>query len=132
MRSTRSIEILCLALATLVLVWSGALMARLWPVLGLLGLFVAAIVVFRTRGFLPGRSRTKLIIESWSMVIFITGVLWFSGKSASPLLNLYLLPIILSAFTLGRLITRNRPERSELAGRSIAFAPTSSWDVWVQ
>ena len=105
MRSTRSIEILCLALATLVLVWSGALIAQLWPVLGLLGLFVAAIVVFRARGFLPGRSRTKLIIESWSMVIFITGVLWFSGKSASPLLNLYLLPIILSAFTLGRLIT---------------------------
>jgi diguanylate cyclase (GGDEF)-like protein len=104
-RSTRSIEILCLALATLVLVWSGALVAQLWQVLGLLGLFVAAIVVFRARGFLPGRSRTKLIIESWSMVIFITGVLWFSGKSASPLLNLYLLPIILSAFTLGRLIT---------------------------
>ena len=105
MRSTRSIEILCLALATLVLVWSHALVAQFWPVLGLLGLFVAAIVVFRTRGFLPGRSRTKLIVESWSMVLFITGVLWFSGKSSSPLLNLYLLPIILSALTLGRLIT---------------------------
>ncbi len=39
------------------------------------------------------------------MVIFITGVLWFTGKSGSPLLNLYLLPIILSALTLGRLIT---------------------------
>jgi len=104
-RSTRSIEILCLALATLVLVWSHALVAQFWPVLGLLGLFVAAIVVFRTRGFLPGRSRTKLIVESWSMVIFITGVLWFSGKSSSPLLNLYLLPIILSALTLGRVIT---------------------------
>jgi len=39
------------------------------------------------------------------MVIFITGVLWFTGKSSSPLLNLYLLPIILSAFTLGRLVT---------------------------
>jgi len=39
------------------------------------------------------------------MVIFITGVLWFTGKSASPLLNLYLLPIILSALTLGRLVT---------------------------
>lgn len=39
------------------------------------------------------------------MVIFITGVLWFTGKSSSPLLNLYLLPIILSALTLGRLIT---------------------------
>jgi diguanylate cyclase (GGDEF)-like protein len=104
-RSTRSIEILCLALATLVLVWSHALVAQFWPVLGLLGLFVAAIVVFRVRRFFPGRSRTKLIIESWSMVVFITGVLWFSGKSSSPLLNLYLLPIILSALTLGRVIT---------------------------
>ena len=39
------------------------------------------------------------------MLMFITGVLWFTGKSASPLLNLYLLPIILSALTLGRLVT---------------------------
>ncbi len=37
--------------------------------------------------------------------MFITGTLWFSGRSASPLLNLYLLPIILSAFTLGRRVT---------------------------
>jgi diguanylate cyclase (GGDEF)-like protein len=104
-RSTRSIEILCLALAALVLIWSGALTAQLWPVLGLLALFGAAIVVFRARRFFPRRSRTKLLIESWSMVIFITGVLWFTGKVSSPLLNLYLLPIILSALTLGRLIT---------------------------
>jgi len=39
------------------------------------------------------------------MVIFITGVLWFTGKSSSPLLNLYLLPITLSALTLGRITT---------------------------
>jgi diguanylate cyclase (GGDEF)-like protein len=32
-------------------------------------------------------------------------VLWYTGKSSSPLLNLYLLPIILSALTLGRLVT---------------------------
>src|SRR6202011_333787 len=105
MRSTRSIEILCLALATLVLVWSGALTTQPWPVLALLGAFAVAIVAFRGRSFLPGRTRTKLQIESWSMVMFITGVLWFTGKSASPLLNLYLLPIILSALTLGRLVT---------------------------
>ena len=36
------------------------------------------------------------------MVMFITGVLWFTGKGGSPLFNLYLLPIILSALTLGR------------------------------
>jgi diguanylate cyclase (GGDEF)-like protein len=104
-RSTRSIEILCLALAALVLVWSRALATQLWPVLGLVGAFTAAIVVFRARRFFPGRTRTRLLIESWSMVAFITGVLWYTGKSGSPLLNLYLLPIILSALTLGRFVT---------------------------
>ena len=105
MRSTRSIEILCLALAALVLIWSGALTSQLWPVLGLLVAFALAIVGFRGRRFLPGRTRSKLLIESWSMVVFITGVLWFTGKGGSPLFNLYLLPIILSALTLGRMIT---------------------------
>jgi diguanylate cyclase (GGDEF)-like protein len=104
-RSTRSIEILCLALAALVLVWSRAPGAPLWPVIALLAAFTAAIVMFRARRFFPRRTRTRLLIESWSMVMFITGVLWFTGKSASPLLNLYLLPIILSALTLGRLVT---------------------------
>ena len=92
-------------LAALVLVWSGGLAKQLWPVLGLLAAFVMAIVAFRARRFFPRRTRTRLLIESWSMLIFITGVLWFSGKSSSPLLNLYLLPIILSALTLGRLVT---------------------------
>src|SRR6202041_3675552 len=105
MRSTRSIEILCLVLAALVLIWSGALAAQVWPVIGLLGAFPRAIVGFRIRGILPNRSRTRLLIESWSMVIFITGVMWFTGKGGSPLFNLYLLPIILSALTLGRLVT---------------------------
>ncbi len=106
MRSTRSIEILCLALVALVVVWSRVPTAQLWPVLGLLCAFVVAIVAFRSRWFFPGlTTRTRLLIESWSMVMFITGVLWFTGKSSSPLLNLYLLPIILSALTLGRLVT---------------------------
>jgi diguanylate cyclase (GGDEF)-like protein len=105
MRSTRSIEILCLALAALVLILSGALAKEMWPVLGLLAAFALAIVGFRGRRFLPGRTRSKLLIESWSMVVFITCVLWFTGKGGSPLFNLYLLPIVLSALTLGRVIT---------------------------
>jgi diguanylate cyclase (GGDEF)-like protein len=105
MRSTRSIEILCLALAALVLIWSGALASQMWPVLGLLAAFTLAIVGFRGHRFLPGRSRSKLLIESWSMLAFITCALWFTGKGSSPLFNLYLLPIILSALTLGRFIT---------------------------
>jgi diguanylate cyclase (GGDEF)-like protein len=105
MRSTRSIEILCLVLAALVLIWSGALSSQVWPVLGLLTAFALAIVAFRARRFFPGRTYPKLLTESWSMVIFVTGVLWFTGRASSPLLNLYLLPIILSALTLGRLVT---------------------------
>src|SRR5882724_1525758 len=105
MRSTRSIEILCLVLAAMVLLWSRALVQQMWPVMTLLGSFLLAIVIFRTRPFFPGLTRTRLLIESWSMVMFITGVLWFSGKVSSPLLNLYLLPVILSALTLGRLVT---------------------------
>ena len=87
------------------LIWSGALSSQVWPVLGLLAAFALAIVGFRGRRFLPGRTRSKLLIESWSMVVFITCVLWFTGKGGSPLFNLYLLPIILSALTLGRVIT---------------------------
>jgi diguanylate cyclase (GGDEF)-like protein len=94
-----------LALAALVVVWSRALATQIWPVLGLFCAFVIAIAAFRSRWFFPRRTRTRLLIESWSMVIFITGVLWFTGKSSSPLFNLYLLPIILSALTLGRLVT---------------------------
>ena len=105
MRSTRSIEILCLALAALVLIWSHAFAERIWPVLTLLCAFGLAIVVFRARRFFPGSSHTRLLIESWSMLIFTTGVLWFTGRVYSPVFNLYLLPIILSALTLGRLVT---------------------------
>ena len=105
MGSTRSIEILCLALAALVLLWSRALLLDPWPVSALMGAFVVAIVLFRARVFFPGRTRVRLAIESWTMVVFIGGVLWFSGKGHSSLLNLFLLPVILSALTLGRMIT---------------------------
>jgi diguanylate cyclase (GGDEF)-like protein len=79
--------------------------AQVWPAVALLAAFAAAIVAFRARRFYPRTTRTKLQIESWSMLLFITGALWFTGKGGSPLLNLYLLPITLSAFTLGRWVT---------------------------
>ena len=104
MRSTQSIEILCLLLAALVLVWSGTLVKEPWAVAPLVA-FGVAIFMFRARRFFPGRTRMRLSIESWSMVAFVTAVLWFTDKSSSPLFNLYLLPIILSALTLGRRVT---------------------------
>jgi len=88
-----------------VLVWSRAFAAQFWPIVGLLVAFAALIVAFRSARFFPGRTGLKLLIESWSMVVFVSGVLWYTGKADSALLNLYLLPIILSALTLGRVVT---------------------------
>ncbi|HEX3847542.1 MAG TPA: GGDEF domain-containing protein [Steroidobacteraceae bacterium] len=104
MRSTRSIEILCLALTALVLVWSHALSLHPWSALTLLGAFLAAILTFRVRVF-RGHTRARLMVESWSMMLFIACAMWLSGRGGSPLFNLFLLPMILSALTLGRLVT---------------------------
>jgi diguanylate cyclase (GGDEF)-like protein len=105
MGSTRSIEILCLVLAALVLLWSRAFILHPWPVSALMGAFAVAIALFRARVFFPGRTRMRLVVESWTMIVFIAGVMWLSGKGMSPLLNLFLLPVILSALTLGRVVT---------------------------
>jgi diguanylate cyclase (GGDEF)-like protein len=105
LRSTRSIEILCLVLAALELLWTRAYVLQPVASIALLGVFTAAIVAFRAGGFFPGRTRLRLEIESWSMLVFVTGAMWLSGRSSSPLLNLYLLPLILSALTLGRFVT---------------------------
>jgi diguanylate cyclase (GGDEF)-like protein len=86
-------------------VWSQAFSHHLWLTLTLLGMFSAAIVVFRSQRLFRSRTRFRLSVESWSMMAFVTGVLCLTGRGASPMLNLYLLPVILSALTLGRLVT---------------------------
>ena len=105
MRSTRSIEILCLSLAALVLIWSRAIFSHTGLTLALLGAFCGAILAFRSQRLFRNRTRLRLLVESWSMMAFVTGVLYLTGRSVSPMLNLYLLPVILSALTLGRLVT---------------------------
>jgi diguanylate cyclase (GGDEF)-like protein len=68
--------------------------------------FYAALVMsFRYANFTRRETRWKIALETLGMIAFITWVLWFSGGLASPLLNTYLLPVITSALTLGRLAT---------------------------
>jgi diguanylate cyclase (GGDEF)-like protein len=104
-RSTRSIEILCLSLAALVLVWSRAIFSHTALTVALLLAFSGAIIAFRSQRLFRNRTRLRLLVESWSMMAFVTGVLCLTGRGISPMLNLYLLPVILSALTLGRLVT---------------------------
>jgi len=68
--------------------------------------FYAALVMsFRYANFYKRETRWKIALETWGMIAFITWVLWFTEALASPLLNAFLLPVITSALTLGKLTT---------------------------
>jgi diguanylate cyclase (GGDEF)-like protein len=67
--------------------------------------FAAFILGFHYANFYRKETYWKLAIETWAMIVFITWVLLYTGRLESPLLNLYLLVIITSALTLGKLST---------------------------
>jgi diguanylate cyclase (GGDEF)-like protein len=72
-------------------------------------LYLAAIAVYATlvltlryAPFAGSRVREKRILGAAGMVLFITCALALSGGERGPLLNLYLLPVVTAALTLGR------------------------------
>lgn len=68
--------------------------------------FYAALVMsFRYANFYKRETRWKIAFETLGMIAFITWVLWHTDGLASPLVNLYLLPVITSALTLGKVAT---------------------------
>jgi diguanylate cyclase (GGDEF)-like protein len=67
--------------------------------------YAAFVMSFRYANFFTRESRWKVAIESWAMIAFITWTLVYTGGLSSPLLNSYLLPVITSALTLGKVTT---------------------------
>jgi diguanylate cyclase (GGDEF)-like protein len=67
--------------------------------------FSAIIMGFHYFNLVRRPGRWSLAIETWIMIVFITYVLYYTGRIDSPLLNLYLLPIVTSALTLGQKAT---------------------------
>lgn len=67
--------------------------------------YAAFVMSFRYANFYKRESHWKVALETWGMVGFITWVCYFTGGLASPLLNTYLLPVITSALTLGKVTT---------------------------
>jgi len=67
--------------------------------------FAAFVLAFHYANFYRKESHWKIAIETWVMILFITWVLRYAGGIDSPLSNLYLLVIIVSALTLGKLAT---------------------------
>ncbi len=67
--------------------------------------YAAFVLSFRYTNFYKPESKWKIAIETFAMVLFITWVLYYTGRLASPLLNTYLLVIITSALALGKATT---------------------------
>jgi diguanylate cyclase (GGDEF)-like protein len=73
-------------------------------IVGLL-LYAVFVIGFRYFNLYRSETRWKLAIETWVMIVLITWVLYNDGRLGSPLVNLYLLTIITSALTLGKMVT---------------------------
>lgn len=104
-RSFAEVEWLLLILVMLFLFVSRPELARNLVVLALLTGFAAFILVFRFANPFAKRAGFKITIEILVMVAFLTGILGIGGRDTSPLVNLYLLPIITAALALGKRVT---------------------------
>ncbi|MGP1677090.1 MAG: diguanylate cyclase [Burkholderiales bacterium] len=104
-RTVAEIEWLLLILVLLYQVFAQPLAADQAAISLGLFFYAALILGFRYTNFYRSETRWKIAIETFAMVLFITWVLWYTGKLASPLVNTYLLVIITSALTLGKLTT---------------------------
>ncbi len=104
-KSVAVVDALLIAVVGLFIALSTESTARAVPVLIAMAAFALVAVTLRVRRLFPRQTRLKLAAETWLMFAFITVTLFYSGKDLSPLVNLYLLPVIVCALTLGRLVT---------------------------
>ncbi len=104
-RSFAELEWLLLIVVLVYTIAPGAYVENQWIILKYSLSFAAFVLAFRYMNFYQTETRWKLAIEVWVMTAYITCVLWYTGKADSPLLNLYLLVIISSGMTLGKLTT---------------------------
>jgi diguanylate cyclase (GGDEF)-like protein len=101
-RSFAEVEWLLLILVVLYLFIANPALARSVFVLGVLFGFAAFVLVFRYGRPFAKHTHFKLAVEILVMLAFLTAVLVASGGVRSPLVNLYLLPVITAALALGK------------------------------
>jgi len=104
-RTVAEIEWLLMILVLLYQVFGGPAAEDEAAISAGLFFYTAFLLGFRYANFYRTESRWKIAIETFVMLLFITWTLWYTAKLASPLINAYLLVIITSALTLGKLAT---------------------------
>ena len=130
-RTIAEIEWLLVILVLLYQIVQGGSEENTGPVYFGLLLYSAFVIGFRYFNIYRTESRWKLAIETWVMIVFITWVLYHSGRLDSPLVNLYLLTIITSALTLGKLITLLEVALIAACYVFLGYSSTSDSLFWV-
>jgi diguanylate cyclase (GGDEF)-like protein len=104
-RVLRQLEWLLVALMLLFYVFGEEGLENSEEILLAIGIFT--IVMLLVNYAMPPRYRTRLVIaiETWLMIAFITWVLYFTAQPGNVVVALYLLPVILTALTLGKAVT---------------------------
>jgi diguanylate cyclase (GGDEF)-like protein len=69
---------------------------------GAIAAYTLVVIAFRWRGFPARDTGARIALGAAAMVVFITVVATQTGGASSPMVNLYLLPIVEVAMTLAR------------------------------
>lgn len=104
-RTIAEIHFLLITVAILYLVTASSLIHYRLEIILSTGLYTLFVILFHYVGLHKIYTPWKLACESWIMILYITGMLWATSSVNSPLVNLYLLAIIISALTLGKSTT---------------------------
>lgn len=104
-RSLAEIEWLLLILILAYVVVPGSRVDTPPQVILACAIFALFVIGFRYANLFRLEASWKLTLETWAMIVLTAFVVWHTGKIDSPLNNLYLLVIIFSALTLGKVVT---------------------------
>jgi diguanylate cyclase (GGDEF)-like protein len=104
-RTIAELEWLVLVLALLYFVLPSSMIVDRWGMLLAMAIYAVFVISFRYSKLFTTETRWKLAVENWAVTIFITWCVYLTGGIDSPLIPLYLLVIIFSALTLGKLVT---------------------------
>src|SRR5437762_11941010 len=123
-RTVAEIHWLLLILILLYLIFGGVAKESEPAISSSLFFYAALVIAFRYANFFRTESRWKIAVETWAMIAVVTWALWFTGRLQSPLLNAYLLVVITSALTLGKLTTLVEVRSEE---RRVGKEGSSAW-----
>jgi diguanylate cyclase (GGDEF)-like protein len=104
-RTIAELEWLLLILALLYFALPSSVITDTWGLILAMIVYASFVLSFRYSKLFTEETHWKLAIETWGMFLFITWSVYNSGGIDSPLFNLYVLVIIVSALTLGKIIT---------------------------